>query len=200
MRTFTPPGGSIAQRLDDGAVRQNIGRHVDLLGSIAEQRDVDPLKVLAGPIVDLCRRSDGARRLSGAHAALKHSAEQDGQQDKEQLEEMRRRIVKERSPRRPPQAFLTSWSLTSPGGRSGGLGAPHAIVGETVREVAKGDLRPEFRSQSSKAIGAAAVADAAGDPDDDKGEMGEPIPAVHAGMFAFCSRASRCRADKDWQT
>jgi excisionase family DNA binding protein len=34
-------------------------------------------------------------------------------------------------------------------------GPPQAIVGETVREVAKADFRPEFRGQSSETIGAA---------------------------------------------
>ena len=49
------------------------------------------------------------------------------------------------------------------------LGPPKAIVGETVREVAKADLGAVFRSQSSETIGPPPRTDAASDSDDDKG-------------------------------
>ena len=51
--------GRRAQRLDDGAVSQHIGRHVDLLGSFMQQGHVDPLEVLAGAVMDLRRRAGG---------------------------------------------------------------------------------------------------------------------------------------------
>jgi hypothetical protein len=56
------------------------------------------------------------------------------------------------------------------------LSTPKTIVGETVREVAKVDLRPESRGRSSETIGATPRADSAGDSNDDKGVMGEANP------------------------
>jgi hypothetical protein len=84
----------------------------------------------------------------------------------------------------PGEVYATS-ALAVFGAR---LGPPKAIVRETVRKVAKADLRSEFRSQSRETIGPAPRADAANDPDDDKGVMGEAIPAVHAGLFYLCSQ------------
>ena len=78
------------------------------------------------------------------------------------------------------------------------LRPPHAVVGKSVREVAKADLRPEFRCQSSETIGPAPRADAASDPDDDEGIVGEAVvPAAHARMFALCSKARQARAQRD---
>jgi hypothetical protein len=47
------------------------------------------------------------------------------------------------------------------------FGQPKAIVGETVREVAKANLRPELAAKPRKPQGPAPRADAAGDPDHD---------------------------------
>jgi hypothetical protein len=58
------------------------------------------------------------------------------------------------------------------------LGSPKAIIGEAVREVAKADLRAEFRRQPSETIGSAPRADAAGNPDDDERVVGEALLPV----------------------
>ena len=57
-------------QLDDGAVRQHVSRHVDLLRGLADQGDIDPLQVLAWRVVDLYRRADGTWRLGGPGATL----------------------------------------------------------------------------------------------------------------------------------
>jgi len=70
------------------------------------------------------------------------------------------------------------------------LGAPEAIVGETVSEVAKTDLRPEFRRETRQAIRAASRADAAGDTDHNERIQGEAVAIVHGPdvRFLFYSR------------
>ena len=61
-----------------GAVGQYKGRHVDLLGGLADQGDVDPLQVLARPVVDLRCRADWTWRLGGTGAALERGSEPKG--------------------------------------------------------------------------------------------------------------------------
>jgi hypothetical protein len=56
------------------------------------------------------------------------------------------------------------------------------VVGKSVCEVAQSNLGAVFGGQSSKAIGPAPRADAASDPDDDKGIVREAIAAVHAAI------------------
>jgi hypothetical protein len=73
------------------------------------------------------------------------------------------------------------------------LGAPQAIIGEPVRQVAKADLRTEFRGQSGQTVGATARTDAAGNASHDEGVVGEAIPVVHGLTFAFCSHRLKRR-------
>jgi hypothetical protein len=93
----------------------------------------------------------------------------------------------------------TSRSFTIPGGASGGRGCsrsgrytctrlrracytPRLAKGEAVREVAKADLRAEFRRQPSETIGSAPRADAAGNPDDDERVVGEALLPVKTSV------------------
>ena len=62
------------------------------------------------------------------------------------------------------------------------LGSPKAIIGEAVREIAKADLRAEFRRQPSETIGSAPRADAAGNPDDDERVVGEALLPVKTSV------------------
>jgi hypothetical protein len=62
------------------------------------------------------------------------------------------------------------------------LGPPKTIVGKAVREVAKADLRAEFRRQPSETIGSAPRADAAGNPDDDERVVGEALLPVKTSV------------------
>ena len=59
---------------------------------------------------------------------------------------------------------------------------PRLAKGEAVREVAKADLRAEFRRQPSETIGSAPRADAAGNPDDDERVVGEALLPVKTSV------------------
>jgi hypothetical protein len=71
-----------------------------------------------------------------------------------------------------------------------GLRSPKAVIRKTGGQVVKGDLGTEFRRETRKPIGTATRANAARDPDDDKGIEGETIASVHAELFPLCSRPS----------
>jgi hypothetical protein len=77
IRTFTPRSAA-SRNASITAVGQHTSGHVDLLRSLADQGDIDPLQVLAGRVVDLRRRPDRTGRLGGARTALKRRAEQEG--------------------------------------------------------------------------------------------------------------------------
>jgi hypothetical protein len=55
------------------------------------------------------------------------------------------------------------------------------------REIAKTDLRSEFRGQPREPIRSAPRADAARNPDHDEWVEGEAIPVVHASNVLFMS-------------
>jgi hypothetical protein len=65
------------------------------------------------------------------------------------------------------------------------LGAPHAVIGKSISQVAQCDLRPEFRGKPRQAVRALPRALAATDADHNKGIEGEAVAIVHTFDVRF---------------